>query len=233
MKTPRFLALLALAAPLLCPAGPTKPLDEVVSLPDVTFPLQMLRRGITHGEVQIILKIGPDARLQDSLVTAYTNKAFADAVLSALPQGTFRPRVADGRPVTTIAPVTVRFEVDGLLVIERFASDDVDARPGVLAYQPCDPTRLDQPLQTALAPSPGYPRELRDQAVQGQVELEYYVDETGRVRMPIVTRAGSDLLGNLSIEAVEQWRFVPPSSQGRPVLVRVRQIFLFAPPAAG
>ncbi|MBX3738680.1 MAG: TonB family protein [Candidatus Didemnitutus sp.] len=191
----------------------------------------MLRRGVTHGEVQAILKIGPDARLQDTLVTAYTNKAFADAVLAALPQGVFRPRLVDGRPVTTIAAVTVRFEVQGLLVIERFASDDVEFRPGVLAYQPCDPTRLDQPLQTMFAPSPGYPRELRDQAVQGRVELEYYVDESGRVRVPIVTQAGNDTLASLSLAAVERWRFVPPCSQGRPVLVRVRQTFLFQPAA--
>lgn len=233
MKTPRFLALLALASPLLCPAGQPTTANDPVSLPEITFPLQMLRRGITHGEVQLILKIGPDARLQDALVIAYTNKAFADSVLAALPQGVFRPRLVDGRAVTTIAPVTVRFEVDGLLVIERYASDVVELRPGTLAYQPCDPTRLDQPLQTTVAPSPGYPRELREQAVQGRVELEYYVDESGRVRVPIVTQAGHEALANLSLEAVEQWRFVPPSSQGRPVLVRVRQLFLFTPPSAG
>lgn len=179
------------------------------------------------------LRVGPDAQLQDTLVTAYTHKAFADAALATLPLGTIHPKQINGRSVTTLIPLIVRFEVSGLLVVQRFASDEPELRPGEFAYEPCDPVRLDRPLQATAAPSPGYPKELRQQGVQGEVIVEYFVDETGRVRMPEIIQSGNAVLAGLSLAAVEQWQFTPPSSQGRPVLVRVRQAFVFAPERAG
>lgn len=233
MKTPRILASLSLAAALACPAAAASSPESPISLPDVEYPARLIRRGITTGEVHVLLKIGPDARLQDALVTAYTNKAFAEATLAALPQGTFRPQKVAGQPITTLAQLTVRFEVNGLVVVERFANDAPELPPGVFAYQPCDPTRLDQPLQLVSGPTPAYPISLREQGVRGRVVLEYYVDETGRVRMPIVAETENELLSGLSLQAVEQWQFSPPSSRGQPVLVHVRQAFLFGTEKAG
>jgi TonB family protein len=193
-----------------------------------------MRRGITSGEAQVMLKIGPDQRVQDTLITAYTHKGFAEAILAALPTGTYRPQRIDGQPVTTLAQLTVRFEVNGLVVIERHASDESpELFIGAFAYQACDPTRLDHPLQPVVSPSPAYPRELREQGIRGRVVVQYYVDENGRVRMPMIDRADNDVLAGLTLQAVEQWQFVPPSSHGRPVLVRARQAFLFAPDKAG
>ncbi|WP_415910066.1 energy transducer TonB [Oleiharenicola sp. Vm1] len=233
MKTPRILASLSLAAALASPVSAAPPPESPVSLRDIDYPAQLIRRGITSGEVRVLLKIGPDARLQDALVTAYTNKAFADATLAALPQGTFRPQKVEGQPVTTVAQLTVRFEVSGLVVVERYANDGPELPPGVFAYQPCNPERLDRPLQLLSGPTPVYPISLREQGVHGRVVLEYYVDEAGRVRMPVVSETENELLSSLSIQAVEQWQFSPPSSRGQPVLVHVRQTFLFGAEKTG
>lgn len=51
--------------------------------------------------------------------------------------------------------------------------------------------------------------------------------------MPMVYEAQNDLLAGLSLLAVEQWRFSPPSSRNQPVLVRVRQKFDFQPEKLG
>lgn len=233
MKTPRILVGLSLAAALLCPAGELVVPEEPIALPEIPFPTFLLHRGFTSGEVRLMLKIGPDGSLQDTLVTAYTHKAFADAALAVLPRGTYRAQQVDGRSVTTLVPLVVRFEVNGLLVVQRYASDETELEPGRFAYEPCDPARLDRPLRPTAAPSPGYPNELRQRGVQGQVTVEYYIDEAGRVRMPEVTQAENDLLAGLSLAALEQWQFTPPSSRGRPVLVRVRQSFVFASEKTG
>jgi TonB family protein len=161
-----------------------------------------MHRGITSGEVQVLVKIGPDQRVQDA----------------------YRPERIDGQPVTTLAQLTVRFEVRGLVVIERHASDESpELFIGAFAYQPCNPARLDQPLHPVINPSPLYPRKLRDQGVRGRVVVQYYIDESGRVRMPMVDQADNDVLASLTLQAVEQWQFAPPSSHGRPVLVRANR----------
>lgn len=229
MKTSRVLASLSLVAALSCPAGEPPTTAPNVALPDLEFPLRLMRRGITTGEVQIVLKIGPDARVQDTLVTAYTHKGFAEATVAALSTGIYRPQRVNGEPVTTVARLTVRFEVDGLVVFERHASDEnPELFVRAFAYQACEPERLDQPLQAVVSPSPAYPRDLREQGVQGRVIVQYYIDESGRVRMPMIDQADNDVLASLTLQAVEQWQFAPPCSHGRPVLVHARQEFVFA-----
>ena len=225
MKTLRLLPCLALACALTGRAGDNPAPGPAITLPAIDFPLLMLHRGITTGEVHLMVKIGPDAQLLDALVTAYTHKAFADATLAALPRSTLRPQRLDGEPVTTLARLVVRFEVNGTLYVAL--------QPDTFAYGPCAPDRLDQPLQAVATPSPGYPDDLRQQGVQGTVVIEYYVDENGRVRMPAVSRAENETLAGLTLQAVEQWRFNPPSSHGKPALVRVRQKFAFVPGQAG
>jgi len=233
MKTQRILPVLTFALALAGAAGDKTAPPDIVTLPEIDFPTQLQHRGVTMGEVHVLVKIGPDARLIDALVTAYTHKAFADATLAALPQSTFRPRQVDGQPVTTLTELVVRFETRGMLVDERFGRDSANLQPGQFAYQPCNPGQLDRPLQPIKAQSPVYPLELKQQGVSGSVVLEYYVDESGRVRMPVVSSAANDILADLSLQAVEQWQFHPPSSQSQPVLVRVRQRFDFAPPKPG
>ena len=38
-------------------------------------------------------------------------------------------------------------------------------------------------------------------------------------------------VANLAVDAVRQWTFEPPTRNGRPVLVHVRQVFRFNPAA--
>jgi TonB family protein len=233
MKTPRILLFLPFALALAGAAGEKPAAKDIVTLPEIEFPTQLLHRGVTTGEVHVMVKIGPDARLIDALVTAYTHKPFADATLAALPRSTFRPLQVDGQPVTTLTELVVRFEASGMLIVERFGGDSTNLQPGKFAYQPCEPGRLDRPLAPITAQSPVYPTELRQQGVSGSVVLEYYIDESGRVRMPRVSSAANDILAGLSLLAVEQWQFQPPSSQHQPVLVRVRQKFDFVPTKPG
>jgi protein TonB len=66
---------------------------------------------------------------------------------------------------------------------------------------------------------PGYPDVDRRAGVQGEVEIEVVIDETGKVAETRVLRAPSRTLGEAVREAVAQWRFTPSVQDGRPVRV--------------
>lgn len=241
MKTPRTLPVVLLfALALACPAveksaSRALPPDsrEIVTLPELEFPLHLLHRGYTTGEVRLLVKVSPEARLLDALVTNYTHKAFADAALAALNRSTFHPLLIDGKPAITVTELIVQFQSDGPFAVIHYPGEGSSPWPGNYAYEPCEARRLDRPLQPLAAKAPDYPRNLCAQGVTGSVVVEFFIDETGRVRMPMVYEAQNDILAGLSVLAVEQWRFSPPSSRNQPVLVRVRQKFDFQPEKLG
>jgi hypothetical protein len=45
--------------------------------------------------------------------------------------------------------------------------------------------------------------------------------------MPVVLEATRDGFAVEAVDALSQWRFVPPTKDGRPVAVQVRQQFIF------
>lgn len=63
--------------------------------------------------------------------------------------------------------------------------------------------------------------------VRGDVTVSFYIDEQGAVRMPYVLGQPNLELADLAVEAVRQWKFEPPTRQGRPVLVHAQQLFRF------
>jgi hypothetical protein len=51
--------------------------------------------------------------------------------------------------------------------------------------------------------------------------------------MPVVVSAAHDVYAIAAMEALLQWRFVPPRRQGRPAIVRATQQFTFAVRGSG
>jgi len=60
------------------------------------------------------------------------------------------------------------------------------------------------------------------------VEVRFYIDETGAVRMPAVDSDAHPYLAETAVTAVKEWRFAPPTHDGRPVLVAASQVFDFS-----
>jgi TonB family protein len=69
--------------------------------------------------------------------------------------------------------------------------------------------------------------EFEQRGVAGSATVEFYIDESGAVRMPAVFKADFPELGHLLADAVRQWKFDPPTRQGRPVLVHASQTVVF------
>lgn len=65
--------------------------------------------------------------------------------------------------------------------------------------------------------TPVYPNELRQQGVEGEVELQFKVDEKGIVQYAEVLKSLHPYLDYAAVQALKQWKFEPPLRKGKPV----------------
>jgi TonB family protein len=197
------------------------------------FPYRLIEEGVTQGEAQITYLVDSKGKLTDWLITAYTHKEFADVALAAIKTWKFEPSRSKGKPISTVVDMQFVYAINGVSVYERsyglILATEQWAAEGKFAYQPCPAQRLDRPPQATRTVKPVYPKELSEQGITGNVLVEFYIDETGKARLPIASRASNDTLAAIAIAAVEQWQFEPPTRQGKPVLVCANQEFNFVP----
>jgi TonB family protein len=92
-------------------------------------------------------------------------------------------------------------------------------------------TRIFVPASTLVrnaiaSPPPAYPSLARSQRVEGDVLLQAYVDERGRVETVVVVN-GPEALRSAAMDALSNWRFRPYLVDGRSVPVRTFVDFHF------
>ena len=92
----------------------------------------------------------------------------------------------------------------------------------------CAAGELDHPIEVLQAVTPIHPGKI-DRVAQpnGSTLVDFYVDEKGTTRMPVVVETTSEIYAQAAVSALSQWRFSSPTRQGKPVAVRVRQKFVF------
>jgi TonB family protein len=238
MKTPlHFASLLifcGLAFPSHVPASTPPPehpvLPRIVQTVTPLFPSQMERAGITTGKVKFIIKVDRSGKLEDLLVIEYTQRPFADEATKAVRQWTFGPAWVGTEPVGWVRELNLYFRTDGMMVTFDNAEAPshfkmTEHRDEVLEYHACslrDLDRIPTPLHV-VAPKAAL------QADAGEVKVEFYIDEQGRVRIPVARETPDAAFANAAVDAVSQWQFEPPTSKGKPVLVHVVQIFTIKP----
>lgn len=66
---------------------------------------------------------------------------------------------------------------------------------------------------------PRYPREMREQGIQGQVVFEAVIAKTGRVSTLRRLSAPHPMLADAAARALQQWRYSPTLLDGQPVAV--------------
>lgn len=235
LKIPTLLLLTGLAAgfPALAKVGPAVPPADVdcaiIESEKPVFPNRLLNEGVTHGMVNVLLFVDATGALRDTLVTAYSQKAFADEALRGLKDWKFIPGRSKGQPVDTVINLVFNFEVHGVLVLSNPATSP-SAGAGWLdnfEYQAAGVQDLDRVPTPLNIVEPTYPREWMKQGIVGDVVVDFYIDETGRTRFPVAVPGANEQLTGIALAAVQQWQFIPPKSKGRPVLVRARQVFQF------
>lgn len=243
MKNHCFLTLLLVsllfttvrAADQTAPVVPANANCKIHRTSPVRYPVSLMREGISYGEARVLINIDSQGKLTETMVLAYTHKPFADAALAAVSEWRYEAARLDGETVGTVADVTFRFEIDGVLLVERvgvphFAQNEpFDSK---YTYKPHGLRTLDRIPTPIQVTQPIYPKEWIDQGLRGDVVVDFYIDETGAVRMPSVASTQNPLLAAAAAASVREWRFAPPLRKGRPVLAHCQQIFKFEPSSA-
>ena len=192
----------------------------------------LLSRGITEGKAVLVLDVSPEGKITDSLVLGSTDKDVARFCLQVLQQWNITPARIDGRPVAAQVELTMDVSAQGA-VISRTAFDMVNDINRQMTGNPIQYERslvgaLDQrptPLTTVM---PKYAKDAEKQGVRGKVQVRFFIDEQGMVRMPAVDAGAQPYLADAALTAVRDWKFAPPTSKGRPVLVAASQEFDFS-----
>ena len=90
---------------------------------------------------------------------------------------------------------------------------DTVAQIRTMRWSDMDPPPERLPAELDDAPPP---------RIRGMAEINFIVDETGRVRVPAIVEASDWDAALVALDAVKDWRFAPPKHEGQPVLVEVR-----------
>lgn len=80
---------------------------------------------------------------------------------------------------------------------------------------------LDDPPRTRAQAAPVYPSEARTAGLEGEVMVEFVVDESGRVMHARVTNSTHAMFEGPTLRAVQNWRFEPGKKLGRAVRFRM------------
>jgi TonB family protein len=198
----------------------------------VRFPPRLLDEGILQGEARLLLDVNSSGELADVLVIGYTRREFADAALEAVTQWRFTPARVAGEAASSTITLNIRFNTAGVhaYVKPPFRSDEPEVSAGQqFVYGPAGVAALDAVPAAIRRPRPMYLREWIEEGRTGTVTVQFYIDDTGRVRFPTIVGPADEYLGAAALDAVKRWLFRPPTVQGRPVLTRVQQVFGFHP----
>ena len=86
-----------------------------------------------------------------------------------------------------------------------------------------EPTKGGQMLQPKLISSPAalYPAEARTAQIQGDVAIDAFIDESGRVVATKVI-SGPPILQQTAMNAVRSWKYQPARLDGQPVSIHIR-----------
>lgn len=228
-RFPCLLALLTLAATQGGAALEPVRLEPDSVLPRLPASLQM--QAFTHGRVELAIDVSTEGRPTDSLVLGYTHEALMKSCLEALSTWRFSPAKLEGKPVPSQIEITFNFSVDGIVVSSNMLDESfvrsLRGDEDRLIYRARFNGEVDRTPARVNGAAPKYAAAALQQGVRGKVQVRFYIDESGNVRMPSVDSGVPPYLAARAIEAVRDWKFEPPVSNGRPVLVAASEEFNF------
>jgi TonB family protein len=234
MNAKRIMVILALAAGVLLPPGSAQTAMEPVGV-EVTvepqIPARLRMEGLRDGKVTFAVDVDAEGKLVDWLVIEASHHELVAPCIEAIKRWRFTPARYDGARVPARTKFTLNISQTGAVVsrntvemINEFM-ENLAGRP--LDYRICRPGELDRPLEVVTRVSPHYGRDAERQGVGGRVMVYFFVDEQGNVRLPAVPAETHPYLSGIAVRAMRDWKFTPPTREGRPVAVEARQAFVF------
>jgi TonB family protein len=190
---------------------------EAISVSDVTIPF----RSVANGTVVLDVMISEEGEVRNVQVRRDIASITEEAVRS-VKTWKFEPAKFNGKAVTSRMTVAVTFNpappLAANIPLPPLIHQGDQARIQS-SFQPPEVTRATFPTYPVTALWPG------------TVILEASINEAGKAQSPKVLRDAPPFTTS-SIQAIEDWTFIPATLNGRPVESRVVLVFCFRQPAS-
>jgi TonB family protein len=199
--------LLAIMSVFATAAAEEAHLDVELGIPQVfswvpaVYPPAAVARKL-GGNVQVRFVIDETGAVTKARAIRSTDKVFEDAAVQSLLQWRFEPAIEDGRKVVKCMDIVLPFELADLKLKERPAFPPARVVRS-LSYSPF--TRAAK----MAGDDPEYPDSLLSRHLPGEVDVEFVVNEGGRVQgLKILWATHADFI-RPAVDAVEKWSFRP------------------------
>jgi outer membrane biosynthesis protein TonB len=192
-----------------------------------TFPVGL--RGVMAGDGQVVLAftIGADGKVIDSVALEATQVEFANAAAEAVADWQFAAAVASS-PSPRREIVEFAFRRNGVVTTLQHmeaAHEGFNTTTTYAQVRTVKLSALDAEPSRIMALMPAVSRAQLSQQGQTPLIINFVIDMTGKVRVPVVT-AADPALAQAVLKAVQQWRYAPPTHNAKPVLVEVTRLLV-------
>ncbi|MBA4138071.1 MAG: hypothetical protein C0518_12210 [Opitutus sp.] len=186
------------------------------------FPDYAKHRGISVGNVLLAVAWDETGRPSDVVVLHTSFPAFGESAVDAAREWRRPP---GGKLVQTY---NLQFELGGVItVVSKMLSDYAAEMRAERTPRAILPEELDAELRAIEQPMPTVPASVLGKYETGRVVVEFYVDEAGRVRAPVVHHATAEEFAQATLAAMSRWRYETPRRHGLPVVTSMRWAFDF------
>lgn len=209
--------------------GPPDSLPALTRYEAPVFPASLRTTGVTDGYATLAFTIDDAGQVEDAVGLEASDPAFVDATLDALLSWRFAKTYSPTVPRREVIQFDYRRSGTVASLSQRDASKAAFAAASLstpLVRTVTWEELKDQPARVK-GPMPSYPEQLRSKPVPGHALVDFVIDTEGKVRVPTVTNSSAPEFGHAALAAIKQWRFEPPTVDGRSVNVHVTRSFSF------
>ena len=211
----------------------TEPLEAVV-------PSEVRNLLLENPSVTFLVTVDESGTLVEHMPVAATHYKLISAAEKSLLSAKFTPAASNGLPVRATAQIAVGlydpqqrnyFRGGGPLPFGNSASDTVDRRLYVtqkdrFAFRRSKPVQLDRPVEVTETKIMLYP-DTSGRPASGECLVEYWVDASGNAKFPRIVKSDNDAVSTSALLTLKKTKFVPPTHDGLPTYVQVRQAMNF------
>lgn len=193
------------------------------------FPEQLRGSNLSDGYATVTFTVSESGYIDDALTVEASHVAFGEAVLRVLPSWRMTPDSAQTLPRREV----VEFDFRRTGVVTTASHFDAakaafpQRREGEVQTVPW--AQLETPPQRTVTIMPKLSKtrvaQLNKEGKAGRVAVSFVIDPDGRVRVPIVAAGTEPYVASAVLTAIKQWRYAPPTYQGKPVAVEVTRLF--------
>ena len=200
------------------------------------FPISLQQQGYSDGKVVIAFEVDYSGELRDWIVLEATHPAFVDALANVIDTWDFSPPKINGESRSIVSRLIVNYHTSGNVLSFDLVSGLATRFNELTGWQSqrialAEVADLDSPPTPTRVIKPSVPKDVLQKYSGSKAVFTFYVDENGRVRIPVLHRIDGEADPGMLLaaqEALEQWRFEPPTVNSHPVSIQLSQQFVFA-----